>query len=355
MGVCIRNFKTDNMQPKLICLTPVRNEAWCLDVFLKCTSLWADHIIIADQNSSDGSREIALKYPKVILIENKSNEYDEPYRQRMLIDRARQIEGDKILFTLDADEVFSANYKKTDDWQKILNSRPQDVFWFKWAQIESDKANCRISENYFPWMFHDDGLEPHGNYARNIHSMRIPYPIEEKQMYYVDDFKVLHLPFLYTKRQQSKDRYYQCVERLINNYDTITLFRQYQSNRVNKLSPLDKEWIEGYLKYDINIYENLVLNKDKFWFDDEIITLFKKYGIKLFKDICIFDSDWLRVNNLKDPRNPFDKLIHQYLKITKNFYTYLGIRIIDKILKKSLPCNFPDFADSVSDEVTLDH
>ncbi len=45
-------------KPVLICLTPIRNEAWILERFLQCASLWADYIIIGDQNSDDGSREI---------------------------------------------------------------------------------------------------------------------------------------------------------------------------------------------------------------------------------------------------------------------------------------------------------
>ena len=59
------------MTPKIICLTPVLNEAWILDRFIRCASLWADHIIIADQGSTDGSREIAQRYDKVIFIDNK--------------------------------------------------------------------------------------------------------------------------------------------------------------------------------------------------------------------------------------------------------------------------------------------
>ncbi|GAG56902.1 unnamed protein product, partial [marine sediment metagenome] len=49
-------------RPKIICLTPVKNEAWILDNFIKCASLWADHIIIADQDSTDDARKIAKKY-----------------------------------------------------------------------------------------------------------------------------------------------------------------------------------------------------------------------------------------------------------------------------------------------------
>ena len=86
-------------KPVVICLTPVRNEEWILDRFLRCASLWADHIIVADQGSDDRSREIARSFPKVTLIRNDSAEFNEPERQKMLIDAARQIPGPRLLIS----------------------------------------------------------------------------------------------------------------------------------------------------------------------------------------------------------------------------------------------------------------
>jgi glycosyltransferase involved in cell wall biosynthesis len=63
--------------PKIVVLTPIKNEEWILERFLSVTSQFADLIIIADQNSTDSSRNICQKYPKVKLIENKSDQYDE--------------------------------------------------------------------------------------------------------------------------------------------------------------------------------------------------------------------------------------------------------------------------------------
>ena len=133
-------------KPLLICMTPIRNEAWLLHAFLNAASLWADHIIVADQQSTDGSRDIALSYPKVTLIDNNNPDFNEAERQKLLIDKAREIEGDKVLFGLDADEIFTANYQKTADWNKILTSKPGDVFWFKWAEIRPDKKTYWESE-----------------------------------------------------------------------------------------------------------------------------------------------------------------------------------------------------------------
>ena len=95
--------------PALICLTPVRNEAWILDRFLRCARLWADHIVVVDHCSTDGSREIAREFPKVTLVEYDETSFDEPERRRLLIETARSLEPDRqrILLALDADEAFT--------------------------------------------------------------------------------------------------------------------------------------------------------------------------------------------------------------------------------------------------------
>ena len=105
-----------NNNATLVCLTPVKNESWILHRFLKSASLWADHIIIADQNSTDNSREIALQYSKVILIENNAEEFNEPERQKLLIDKAREIEGKRVIIALDADEMLTSNFLTSPEW-----------------------------------------------------------------------------------------------------------------------------------------------------------------------------------------------------------------------------------------------
>jgi len=84
------NLMTNNVStepyPKIVVITPVKSKAWILDRFLATTSHFADHIIIADQDSTDGSQEICKRYPKVILIRNDSSEYSEARRQTLLLD-----------------------------------------------------------------------------------------------------------------------------------------------------------------------------------------------------------------------------------------------------------------------------
>jgi len=321
-------------KPLLICMTPVRNEAWVLNAFLKATSLWVDYIIIADQNSTDGSREIALSYPKVILIDNNNPDFNEAERQKLLIDRARQIEGDKILFGLDADEIFSANFTQTQDWQKILSSVPGDVFWFQWANIYSNQKEYWSPETFYPWMFHDDGIEPHGNYVRNMHSMRIPYPIDEKQMFYVNDFKVMHLAYLNKARVASKRRFYQFVDWEMNHRNSIALSRtNAQIKNENSIYELPSNNI--YIKpfFDFNLFECVDISTIYFWFDRYICERLNNYDMKEIRNLNIWDKEFLKEYNIKDPRTFWNKFVHLYLHYSEKISKFIFIRLIDRVLK----------------------
>ena len=118
------------IRPLFIVMTPVRNEAWVLHAFLRTTSLWADYIIIADQMSTDGSRDVYQLYEKVIVINNTNPNFNEAERQSMLIAKAREVAAgrDCILFGLDADEIMPAHWMQTNDGQRILNSIPGTYF-----------------------------------------------------------------------------------------------------------------------------------------------------------------------------------------------------------------------------------
>lgn len=327
------------MKPKLICLTPVRNEAWCLDVFLKCTSLWADHIIIADQFSTDGSREIALKHPKVILIDNYDLEYNESSRQKILINKARSIPGDKILFALDADEIFTGNFGQTNDWNEILRSRPGQVFGLQWASIDADKCCYSLSDFYFPWIIHDDDVTQHENYTSQLHSMRIPYPSSADMGYYrVNDFKVFHLNRIHSERQFSKEIYYQCLE-LLHNPDQHPIV-SYRSNNVildNKIK-IPEFWISNYCNYNIDIFSELKLDHSNIWYNDEILALIKKYGFDKFSILAVWSRRWFLSNakeivNLNNGMSIYNKFLFFYLRNTQKYSKGLLIRLFDKILK----------------------
>ena len=324
--------------PLMIVMTPVRNEAWVLPAFLECTSRWADYIIIADQMSTDGSREIALSYPKVILIDNKNPEFNEPERQAMLVAKAREVADgrDTLLWGLDADEILAANFRETEDWQKILHSVPGDVFWFKWAEICPNQKEYWISsKTYYPWLFHDDGKEPHGNYVRNMHSMRIPYPIEEKQMYYVDDFRVLHLAYLNPFRTRAKRRFYCFVDWEMNRRTPLFLARSYAHfKKTDQVEPLQESMSYSREKDGFDLFRLVDTTGERSWFDDYIVERLPRHSVKELRKLPIWDEEFCKNYGQKDPRTCIDRWVHRYADRTTRKSGHKAFRVIDKILKR---------------------
>ena len=323
------------MTPVRIVMTPVRNEAWVLHAFLKATSSWADYIIIADQMSTDGSRDIYPQYDKVIVIDNTNPNFNEAERQSMLIAKAREVANgrDCILFGLDADEIMPANWMRTNDGQRILNSIPGDVFWFKWAQLAPDKHHYGDSV-FYPWMFHDDGKEPHGNYVRNMHSMRIPYPIEEKQMYYVNDFRVLHCGLLDTERIAAKNRFYQFVDWEMNRRSPIRLGRSYSLHyKKNITHDIQYDLDLSSIDFSFNFWSLIEIGAVHTWFDDYVYERLNNYERKMLNKLDIWDIEFVKHYHIEDQRSWLDKSIHAYLHCTDKLKSSFLIRAIDKVLK----------------------
>lgn len=324
-------------KPLNIVMTPVRNEAWVLRAFLKATSLWADYIIIADQMSTDGSREIAKEYPKVILIDNKNPEFNEAERQSMLVTKAREVAAgrDTLLWGLDADEIIAANAFGTEDWQKIINSKPGAVFWFKWAQLTYDRKHYYDPLNSFPWLFHDDGKEPHGNYVRNMHSMRIPYPMDEHDMTYVENFRVLHLGPAPLNRVRAKERFYVFVDWQLNHRPPYSLYSYINSNAYpSELFDLPQEWVYTKEKDGWDLWSYVELDEPHCWMDDYIYERLKDYPMDTMAKLPIWASEFLSYYHITDPRPWNVRLIHSYLAFAQSHKNSFIVRAINKMLKK---------------------
>lgn len=327
----------ENNRPLHIVMTPVRNEAWVLRAFLTATSLWADYIIIADQMSTDGSRDIYREYPKVIMIDNANPNFNEAERQAMLVAKAREVADgrDTLLWGLDADEILTANAFSSNDWQQIINSKAGAVFFFNWAIISPDFRHYYVPPTSFPWCFHDDGVEPHGNYVRNMHSMRIPYPIDEHDLTYIKDFYVFHLAKVNPYRLASKSRFYIFVDWELNHRSAISLARNYyyEPYDPSQYRPIEDSLLysNGNVEFDLS---SLVITDEKHcWMDDYIAERLSNYNTKDLAKLKIWDDVFLEEEGLRDPRGWFIKIIHVYLDVTMKYKHSLFIRAIDKVIK----------------------
>lgn len=316
-------------RPKLICMTPVKNEAWILDRFLRCASVWADHIIIADQGSEDATREIAQSFPKVTLVENKSKTFDEIQRQKLLLSEARKIEGPKVLFALDADEFFNADFIGSEAWEDAIASPPGTVLDFRWACVLSDRETYYEYPADFPLGYVDDGGEHEK--GRVIHGPRVP--VREDSPHKSLGMRVMHLSVLDKHRFSSKVRWYQAWEFLNKDWGHrfLELYRFYhRDHRINpsRIKALPHEWLDGY-----PIGEDLLNNEPEpyYYWDVEMLKIFDEHGLEKFRRLDVWEVDWNEIYErvygqppikpYDDPRSFREKLVHRWMQRTQKYYS----------------------------------
>jgi hypothetical protein len=290
---------------KLICITPVKNESWILEKFLIATSLWADHIIIADQISTDKSIEIAAKFEKVIVVRN-DNSYNEFERTKILLDAARKIDGKKIIFALDADEIFTANFQDSPEWLTIQELKEGTVILFDRINInaEQDKYFGKLK---MVFGLVDDGVSTIESTSQSIiHNIRLPWP-ENADYYYFKDIKVIHFDYVIPERTISKLIWYQCFERVKFNYSDSYLLKKYKTfDSIDEflanltLNDIKKEWFEGYKTKKIDLTS---LKKTYLWWDDEVLEMINQLGIDKFRNLDIYRINWMNLAKNKGYSN----------------------------------------------------
>ena len=334
----IFNIMENITTPLLVVLTPIRNEAWVLPAFLKATSLWADYIIVADQMSTDGSRDIYSQFEKVIVVDNPREEMHQARTRQLLFNAAQKIEGDKILFTLDADEFLSGDFIDTKGWQTILNSEPGDVFCFRWMNLIEDGTKYTSFVPYY-WAAHVNDNVMNGYFPDNhIHEWRLPWPTKVNHEYIIEDISFLHFARVNAVRQRNKEAFYQVSTAYKDEkYSGVRLFRHYQTYhpiKEQEINSLPKDAYLYYEKMGLNLLDEIRMNDIGQYYIDEILKMFNAKGIRHFSKLDIWGYDFMQKYNLSNPQTIIDKLIMTYLRATKKYAKSFVVKAADKILKK---------------------
>ena len=316
-----------------ICLTPIKNEAWILERFLQCASLWADKIIIADQGSTDNSIEIAKRFDKVHIINNAEEKYNELGRQELLINEARKKFGtNNFLLALDADEILSANFLESNEWKEIFSQPPGTKIALQWVNLSPE---CKTFWTNFPPFILgviDDGSHKIGT---AIHSPRVPINSAGKTIT-LNEVKLLHYQYTDWDRMLLKQAWYQCYEKI--NYPekgNVDIYEMYNHFRYikNNLQLINQNWFQQYEKMGINM-KTTIPNPASYYWVDQLNNYFKEYGEKYFRRLDVFNNatnKYVAINeNINN--NFFSKT---YIKLL-HFYGSLPNRFYKRYLKKIL-------------------
>ena len=317
---------------KIIVLTPIKNEEWILDTFIKSCLLFADNILIADQNSTDKSVEIASKYDKVTVIKNESKDFNEDERQKLLINKARELFGlHNFLLALDADEVITSNSLNSSDWDKIRQAAVGTVFLFdKPTPLFNLDLALRYSKG-FPLGFVDDGSE---HYPSQIHSTRIPTPANSSKIF-IESISFLHLCFMREKIQFSKNRYYCTLEKIKKERNLrvrrlmYSFFSPKDYIQKGDFDTLDNNWYKLYDDKGINLRK--FKDDDYYYMDFEVLKIFNKFGAKLFYNEPIWHFDWesCRLEGIKRgiegiPLEPIKSPNKIYIYLIDHFFFFFN-------------------------------
>lgn len=277
--------------PKIVVITPVKNEAWILDRFLATTSHFADHIIIADQDSTDGSQEICKRYPKVILIRNDSSEFNEAGRQTLLLNAARELVPEhKILLALDADEIISANAVNSLAWQTMLRAKPGTVLCFERLDFYGNTSKCIRSDVQSAYGYIDDGA---AHVPKVIHSIRVPEPSYARRLY-LNDIKILHYAYTRLNAQATKHRMYSVIEKTLGKSNVCARRLRYispdQYRQQHHLENSEPSWFQYWEELGIDMH---TITAQKYYsYDFEVLRYFKQHGERRFHSENIWDVDW---------------------------------------------------------------
>lgn len=338
-------------RPTIIVVTPVKDEAWILDTFLAAATSWADHVIIADQQSTDGSPEIAERYDRVRVIRNDDPGYDEGHRQRLLLEEARKIPGPRIIFALDADEVLSGNALDGDFFDRVRSLPAGGGVRMRWAQMLPGLRQAWVEKvNWKYFGFVDNDWEHDG---QRLHSARLPVS-ENVAGLACEDVVVLHLNHAAWKRQWSKLRWYQCWEVLNNPQKRpIPIYRQYHhidAIPLDEIRAADQAWTAAYARRGIELR---ISDAPATRHDAEVIDWILEFGPERFARINIWqetdwqgrrrDVDWpgkaralgreVPAAAVADPRSASERMIMSWLARTQSRKARLRTRMVQWMLR----------------------
>jgi hypothetical protein len=204
---------------RLISLTPVRNEEWCIGYTLRSHLRWVDHAVVLDHASTDRTREIIQEIAResggrVTILEEPDPSWDEMSHRHRLLLQARQLEGTHFAM-LDADEVLSTSCEDMarDQAQRLRSGRvllvPLHNCWRSVEQYRADRtpygsgwASLVVAEHpHLAWI----GDQFHHRHPFNSHpGPKLPTDRAEGGL--------LHLQHASWRRVRAKQALYKMVE-----------------------------------------------------------------------------------------------------------------------------------------------
>jgi hypothetical protein len=280
---------------RVIALLPVKNEAWVLEHTLACLSSFCDVVLVNDQRSEDGSREIGKRFPKVVWIDSPESQICEQARWQ-LWDTARQYDGTNLLWCTDADELVSPRlarqFLERQGAQLDAGTVIDCLYCHLWGGPTRYRTGLGQYTPYWkPVAIVDDRRV---NYDRSralpLHEERVPVSPDSPRVR-AEGVPVLHLQWLLPDRSQMRQAWYRCREWMhggqsaptINSFYSITLPTWYVQT-----APIPPGWLDGVT------VPGTAIDTEPSWQEAEILGWFNERGVEFFEPLEIWHVARLR-------------------------------------------------------------
>jgi hypothetical protein len=305
---------------------------------------WADVLILGDQMSTDSTRAIAREFgDQVRVVDNPGVVYDEGERQRIVFEEARKLfPGEpRILMAIDADEILSANYRTSQEWQEIQKLPPGSGIYAEWVNIDPG------FKTWFPFggaiLI---GVVDEEKIAYSAGKYHVPRLVQAPSAprFYCKEIKLLHYQYADAARSQSKNRSYQVQEWIDNPTRPIRLFRRFNAALATAESshqPIRDEWVRGFADEGVR-WDRIEVDGVYRW-DREVLEAILKHGPRFFRRLDIWDVNWeeiaqlhgvpLKGLNIHDPRSFSERRIHQWLRKTQPQMGSSITRLVQRALR----------------------
>jgi glycosyl transferase family 2 len=297
---------------KTIALVPVRNDAWILEHSLACWSAFCDAIIVSDQDSTDGSRDIYRRFPKVVVLENRRDSAVAGLPQQArwrLLDAARQYDGHNLLWCTDADELTLPTFAQAFLARHCAELTPRRVIECRFYNLWKSETRYRddlspYGPHWKPMGFVDDRLVdyPRDPSLRPLHEPRMPIEPDATALR-AEDLPVLHLQWAVWNRNQLKQAWYRCIDLMagrstaveVNEFYAVTLPEWYVHT-----VPLPERWAR-----DVTMPPAAEADRGPSWHEADMVRWFDERGIEFFEPLEIWHVPSLRQEfRRRTGRNP---------------------------------------------------
>ena len=227
---------------------------------------------------------------------------DAPYHssnvRKILLDFAREkFPGNNLLISLDADEVFSSDILNKDiieSWKALPRGTSISLPWIQlWRSIYLFRFDNSVWTNNRKYFVYVDDRKKQFSDINVINDHTGRFPFDPEKVYEENRVSVLHFQFVCHERMLSKQNYYMCSEKVNADKSDSYINNKYKITKDEEdilLKSVDERFYSRWEKLGVSF--DICINEYLFWYDIEILKMFKKNGCEFFSNLAIWDINW---------------------------------------------------------------